>query len=348
MKARIRILSIAGSLVWMAYTLLFPIWVGNEYWHPDIDDSPGDISRDANVWSRYQVFSLREPQAPGGPREYSLYGKAKRAAIWSPPTNAPIRWPFQSPHRERHIEIDHDLMMVRWSLGTILLGLIFRGFHRKHPSNKQDEVLSIAWHTSISLVIAWVLLIALGILTMGFIFDVNGVVSGILCFGTLAGLTRGVRVYTKTCSSLKVAEGGSDAPLSGSDQNDGDFIQGSAISMGLLWFLMGTIGGFCVVGVGDLVEPLFPGHLAGYSKFGVWLFNRIDFTVSLVILVLGGLWCGVLIWFGAPRALRIGLVLTTTAIGITSLISIMKIPAGKAEQAHADQSLTRGESISET
>ena len=93
-----------------------------------------------------------------------------------------------------------------------------------------------------------------------------------------------------------MAEGGSDAPLSGSDQNDGDFIQGSAISMGLLWFLMGTIGGFCVVGVGDLVEPLFPGHLAGYSKFGVWLFNRIDFTVSLVILVLGGLWCGGMHW----------------------------------------------------
>lgn len=169
---------VVGVVIWIAYALLFPTWVGKLY-------TPDDISA-PTIWYDGGVFALR-----GATDFYKL------APIWSPPTahsdriQCSVRWPWQPAHQRACVEIAVARVVARWSVGLLALGLFVRAVSWGNPSLRSDPILSIASHISLSLVIAWVLLIAIAVLTM-FYGTTDLVVIGLLSFGLLAGLMRGL------------------------------------------------------------------------------------------------------------------------------------------------------------
>jgi hypothetical protein len=177
---------------------------------------------------------------------------------------------------------------------------------------------------SIALLMAWVCIVGIGFLSMGMILETEGFICGVLSGGVLLGSILGIRTYQQDCrSSIGPDTGASGASNAGhSNPAKSAGIRKSSPASSLLWFLLGTIGGFALpVLEVFLVESLLPrGRRIGTNPLGGAIYDRdqfpIDLAVGLGIVATGWIVGVALIKLGAPRWLGIGLIVSATAIGL--------------------------------
>jgi hypothetical protein len=177
---------------------------------------------------------------------------------------------------------------------------------------------------SIALLLAWVCIVGIGFLSMGMILEIEGFFYGVLSAGVLLGLILGIRTYQQNCRSSIEPDTGTN----GSSNDDHTIpaksagIRKSSPASSLLWFLLGTIGGFALpVLESFFVEPLLPrGRRIGTNPLGGAIYDRDQFPINLAVglgMVATGWIIGVaLIKLGAPRWLGIGVIVSATAIGL--------------------------------
>lgn len=177
-----RSIYLAGIILLAMYQLLFPTWIGRIY---DI----GDLTS-AQTWNCSGYFGLKG--AAG-----SFY---KRAPIWRPPTadsdaiHPSVRWPWQAQSTHEHVELALAVIVARWSVGILLLGLIVSILNRISPSEKPEAVLAIAWSISVSLVIAWLSLFVLASISMGYAVT-DAITIAVFSISVLAGLAWGLGTH---------------------------------------------------------------------------------------------------------------------------------------------------------
>jgi hypothetical protein len=227
-----RTIYVSGALLWMLYGLLFPTWVSS-----------------FNVWL---------PPEQGGWR--SSRGRYERAPIWRPPMPASdalhpsVRWPWQPISQRDHFELAIAAILARWSAGIIVLGFVFRGLNWIRHSEEPDALLSIAWSLSLSLIIAWLCIIALAAFSMGYAATDPVVIDVLLC-GTMAGLIYGLGTHWRRRSRLKATRLGTDSlpnKTAAAIPDDEASRQVRQKNTDLLWFTLGIFAGFCITWAGIL------------------------------------------------------------------------------------------------
>lgn len=173
----LRTLYFAALIVWVAYSILLPPWIGRIY-NRDLHD-PED-------WQESGTFGLR-----------GANGWTMRAPLWNPPRPhsaailAAVRWPWQSVDQHDHVELEVAGLTSQITLSVLALGVLLRIGHGVVAPGEPDTVVRVAWSLSLSLIIAWLSLLAIGIFTMGFGLT-EPVVVTVLLLGVLGGLLYGL------------------------------------------------------------------------------------------------------------------------------------------------------------
>jgi len=296
-----RTIYVCGVLLWMLYGLLFPTWVSS-----------------FNVWL---------PPEQGGWQ--SSRGHYERAPIWRPPMPASdalhpsVRWPWQPISQRDHFELAIAAILARCSAGIIVLGFVFRGLNWIRHSEEPDALLSIAWSLSLSLVIAWLCIIALAAFSMGYAATDPVVIDVLLC-GTMAGLIYGLGTHWRRRSRLKAARLGTDLPpnrTAAANPNDEACRPVRQIGTGLLSFTLGIVAGFCITWAAMFIAASFRGPVLGVWELGTPRYAHDQTLVNLAgglgILTTGWILGILLLSRRQSRGFALGLLVATTALGIT-------------------------------
>jgi hypothetical protein len=184
---------LGGMTACVVLSFLFPIWKGRGY-------MPAHGTSDRQ-WSNSGVFSLE-----GGFEVLSFH---TIAPIWSPPYpsggfHASVRWPWQKPSANHHVNIVPGAFPAIWSAGLILFGFALRLAYWRAPPASGETLFWMAWSIALGLFISWLMMLAVGFLSMGYIFGLPGFFVGMLTLGVLIGLVRGwwmIRRYRGRVSS---------------------------------------------------------------------------------------------------------------------------------------------------
>jgi hypothetical protein len=307
-----RTLYCVGLLLWLLCVALHPTWVGRSY-SPDDPRNPG-------IWSEDGVFGL---QGADGVRKW--------APVWSPPRAhssviaTSVRWPWQRPNQYHHVELSLSSIASRLSVGLLVLGLILRGANWISRPREPDLLVSVAWSVSLSLVIAWLCIVAIVAFTCGY-GATDSVIATILAFGTVAGLIYGIATSWHCRSRSTTTAALTGRVIQESSQTGTTTIttarrvQAPRIGSGLFWFTIGIVSACCLTMAGGWLASFFRGPIVGHTVLGTPRFARdqtpVNMTAGLGILATGWIFGLLMLRFRIPRALLVGLIVGTTILGI--------------------------------
>jgi len=186
--AKIRLerrLYLLGLIVWLSLTILYPPWAGRIY------DVYG-----AGAVAQIGAFGLRGAD-----------GWIKHGLLWNPPKPhstvivATPRMPWQPALPGYHVDLALALMATQYSVGVIALGIALRIAHWRFVRSKPDAFVSTALLLSILLSLAFLCIVVLGVLTMGYALT-EDVIVGIWMAGVFIAFLYAI---SKFLLSLRVA-----------------------------------------------------------------------------------------------------------------------------------------------
>ena len=300
---------ICGFLLWIALGTLFPTWVGRSY-------SPVD-HRNPGKWRKNGLFGLQNSS-----------GYYKRGPLFDPPQaastflKATVRWPWQRPRNRYHVELAWAKVFTQWSVGTIGLGFVLWIINRRQPSKQPDLLLSIAWSTSLSLIITWLCILVLAAFSMGYAATDTVVASG-LALGVLAGVGFGLRMHSNGRTIVKAAVLNSDSATTETIEPDANHQareQVRQVGTGLLWFTLGILTACCLAYAAGLIASPFRGPTVGVTVLGTprYAYDQTPTNRTTAAALVGSGWLlGILlIRHRRFREFRLGLILATTGLGL--------------------------------
>jgi hypothetical protein len=293
---------LVGLVAWTVYVILYPPWIGRSY-NPELGQ-PGSYRRGG-------VFGLNDGNA--------------RAPLWDPPEahseriNAEVRWPWQPVRHIAHVELSLAGIACRLSLGVLVLGLALRAWARFAVGGRPDAFVQTAWSLSLSLIIAWLCVLAIGIFTFGYGLS-GGVVITVLGLGLVGGLLYSVSAFGRIQSRASTPGAANNPPSEEAvSAGDEDARSRGAVS-GLLGFAVGTILAFLLTLVAAGAASPFRGPVLGVSELGTTRYARdqtpVNVVTGLCILVAG--WAAGLLMRRHPalRGMAAGLIAGATVLGV--------------------------------
>jgi small-conductance mechanosensitive channel len=228
-----RTIYVGSILLWISYGLIFPVWIGRGYGPHIFNDGVkpnnaeiwfdgqkiDDSYRPKKRWVRSGTFGLsHEHVANGNPFAAFLFLNRLssnrfdlvQAPIWSPPPQVgggippSVRWPWQGPSQNQHVEISIMILFIQWSVGIVAIGFVYRITSWIRPSGTPDALLSVWWLVALFLVFSYVCLFVLAVVSMGYAVT-ESVVTGGLSVGAMAGLLLGLGLQLRRHSQQKTA-----------------------------------------------------------------------------------------------------------------------------------------------
>ncbi|MDB4338480.1 hypothetical protein OAA19_00065 [Rubripirellula sp.] len=179
-RGSFRVLLVRGAYLttvwgWLLVCFLFPTWIGRSY-HQD---------RVSNQWRVNGTFGIT---GSGNPIR-------SQAPVWSPPRSSGglptiVRWPFASIKAKNHIEIECAATLWRFTSGLFFAGLVVLVLRWTKFVRESDRVLLVAGAITVAMLTANLVLIGVGVASMGFAL-INSVVIGVLGLAMLAGAILG-------------------------------------------------------------------------------------------------------------------------------------------------------------
>ena len=288
---------IAAVLSWMFSVILVPPWVG--------------------TLKGGGVFGLEG--ATGSPFRV-------RAPLWKPPKangdglDETVRWPLTFARSHAFVEVDRAAVIGLWSVGIMLLGLLFRMATWGRPSAPPDAVLETGWHLSIGLFLAWFGYLVLAAFSSG--YGATGPIKFLfLSAGTTVGLLwgRAARKLARLSEAVFPRPPKAQPSPTAEDQS-----RAVRRDMQVLGGVLGIALSVAIAAVTGAIASRFRGPVAGFSELGTPLFARdqqpVDFTAGMVILVIGGLLGGPSLFFPKSRGLAIGILAASTVLGVMFIL----------------------------
>lgn len=164
-------LFIGCLIIWSTYVMLFPTW--KAYGH---SQEVGLVRQHAPIWF---------PPSPDS--------SSNSSSFWTWTGNS-VRWPFfpKPTDRPSYVEIALGRTVVRWTIGVMLLGSIFRIASQVFRSKPRDGIISAGWSVTIGLGLAWIVLLVVPVFS-SVLEDAPETMSvGILMSGAIVGLVYGI------------------------------------------------------------------------------------------------------------------------------------------------------------
>ncbi|MEE3367745.1 MAG: hypothetical protein VX346_00235 [Planctomycetota bacterium] len=296
---------VCGFLLWIASGTLFPTWLGRSYSHVN--------HRNPGKWRNNGLFRLQNSS-----------GYYKRGPLFDPPQaastslKATVRWPWQRPRNSHHVELAWAKVISQWSVGTIALGVVLWIINRRQPSKQPDLLLSIAWSTSLSLIIAWLCIFVLAAFSMGYAATDTVVASG-LALGVVAGVGFGLKIHSNGRTIIEATVLNSDSATTDTIESDANH-QVRQVGTGLLWFTLGILTACCLAYAAGLIASVFRGPTVGVTVLGTprYAYGQTSINRTTAAGLVGSGWLlGILLLRQRRfRAFRLGLILVTTGLGL--------------------------------
>jgi hypothetical protein len=298
-----------GLLLWTLSVLVNPPWIGTLY-NPD---------------------EYRQPATWGHAGEFGLAGAdgfEKRAPLWSPPAahspriKATVRWPWQPPSADAHVELFVAEIAKLFSYGLISLGSFAGLMSFVGLATRGDRITNFAWSLALCQIIAWMVIFVLFVASMGYA-TTGTMTTSLLAVGVACGLIYG------WVSSSRQAAGRDKSPNEkrvGDPSSDGRMPKKTRSwkpgRMSLLMFVIGLVTS-CVIawtaiGVVVAIAPWLQGgvDVDGFASVSGWM--RVLTGAGIVAL---GWILGVMLWWARwIRSFSLGLIIGGTALGLLCLV----------------------------
>lgn len=168
--------------LWLLLCLLFPVWIGRSYIYDDNNEA----------WHSSGTFGISEGGNP----------LTARNLLWNPPHGAPslstvVRWPLAPVNAYNHVELRVSLTLWRFTLGLFFAGLAVMVIRWKKGFGTSDRVLLFASAIAVAILTAYLLIVGLGMATMGFAL-MDPVITCILSVAIILGFIVGRFVLRTT------------------------------------------------------------------------------------------------------------------------------------------------------
>lgn len=198
--------------------------------------------------------------------------------------------------------------------GAVAVGMVVALLEQRFPGREPDPVIVVSWSVVQGLCLAFVLLLAVGILSAG-MGVVPEVVVAALAIGAGAGLARGVWMHRR-----RTAAAPGDVPMGGDMIADATPGTTRGIDLRPLWFVLGCATAFLLVIPLALVANRWRGPVDGLTELGTWRHlhdqRPVNRALGAALALLGsslGIGLG---WRRATPAFVAGLVVASFLLGL--------------------------------